>query len=93
MWVEEFEGYDSNAPCPDTDGDNTPDIFDDDNDGDGVSDKMDISPNLHGNQTFSKDNLFKLKIDNLEVGQPVYVDLQIRPTNPDNSWRNVRGTL
>ena len=84
VWVADHPAYDPTAACPDTDSDGTPDIFDVDNDGDGVPDDLDISPHSHGNQVFSKDNQFEFEIENLEVGQPVYVDLQMRPTDPNN---------
>ncbi|MEM7117131.1 MAG: LamG-like jellyroll fold domain-containing protein, partial [Chloroflexota bacterium] len=76
--------YNPTASCPDTDNDGTPDLFDSDNDGDGIEDKFDLDPNSHGGQIFSKDNLFEWGVDNLQTGRTVFVDFQIRPTNPNN---------
>ncbi|MFZ0546726.1 MAG: LamG-like jellyroll fold domain-containing protein [Candidatus Promineifilaceae bacterium] len=84
VWLEDSDEYDPNSACPDTDGDGTPDIFDDDNDGDGVVDDMDLNPIKQSDQVFSFDNPFKFNVENLEVGRPVYVDLQMRPTNPED---------
>ncbi|MFQ5594170.1 MAG: LamG-like jellyroll fold domain-containing protein, partial [Anaerolineae bacterium] len=79
----------SNKACDlDTDGDGTPNLFDRDNDNDGVSDRVDLAPNkkLDG---FGQSNPFKLVVDNLQKksgsnGYPVFVDFQIRPANPDH---------
>jgi hypothetical protein len=84
IWIANIALYDPNAACPDTDGDGTPDIFDGDNDDDGVPDDLDISPQAHSDQNFSRANKFELRLENLEVNEPVMVDLQMRPTNPDN---------
>ena len=76
--------YDTAANCPDSDGDNIPDLFDEDNDGDGVSDQADASPFAVSSQTFTRTTPFNLTVDNLALGEPVYVDIEMRPTNPDN---------
>src|SRR5690606_432582 len=57
-------------------------LFDEDNDGDGVVDREDMNPESHGDQIFDAHNPFSFRIDNLEIGRPVYVDLQFRPTDP-----------
>ncbi|MEM7029933.1 MAG: LamG-like jellyroll fold domain-containing protein [Chloroflexota bacterium] len=73
--------------CPDTDGDGTPDVFDVDNDGDGVTDNIDLAPSTvlatgsGFSPTYSSHTPFQLKIDNLTVNKPVFVDIQLRPTN------------
>ncbi|MCP5098322.1 MAG: tandem-95 repeat protein, partial [Chloroflexi bacterium] len=74
--------------CPDTDNDNIPDIFDHDNDNDGVEDSVDSSPFSGSNQSFDGDNPFELVMNGLEVDKPVLVDMQFRPTNPDNMTLN-----
>ncbi|MBP7689617.1 MAG: APC family permease, partial [Thermoflexales bacterium] len=82
----------SNQPCDlDTDHDGTPDLFDRDDDGDAVSDRVDLSPGkvLGSGQPFSADNPFRLIIDNVQKnaanqGYPVLVDFQLRPTNADH---------
>lgn len=74
----------SNQTCDrDIDYDGVPDLFDRDNDNDGVSDRVDGSPEkaLDG---FSKDNPFKLIVDNLRTNYPTFVDIQLRPKNPEH---------
>ncbi|MEM7115136.1 MAG: LamG-like jellyroll fold domain-containing protein, partial [Chloroflexota bacterium] len=70
--------------CPDTDGDGDPDIFDDDNDGDGVPDDVDLSPFTVADDTFNRENPFSLTVNNLKVNEPVFVNVQMRPTEPEN---------
>jgi hypothetical protein len=70
----------------DIDGDNVPDLFDMDNDDDGVPDKLDISPATGVGTIFTGHSPFLLQIDNLEAGKPTYVEFQLRPTNPDHLW-------
>ncbi|MCP4542733.1 MAG: hypothetical protein GY832_36890 [Chloroflexi bacterium] len=70
----------------DIDGDDVPDLFDLDNDDDGVPDKLDISPSSSVGPTFTGQNPFLLQIDNLEAGKPTYVEFQLRPTNLDHLW-------
>ncbi len=74
--------------CPDTDGDGVPDAFDDDNDGDGVPDSVDLSPfSLVGDpNTGLEDQTFRFEFDQLTPDAPVFVDFQLRPTNPDHLW-------
>lgn len=74
--------------CPDTDGDGVPDAFDDDNDGDGVPDNVDLSPfSLVGDLTTGlEEQTLNFEIDELTAGAPVFVDFQLRPTNPDHLW-------
>lgn len=77
---------DANTICRDTDGDHTPDIFDADNDGDGVNDRIDLSPNttFGTDNPFTRNNPFQLKVNNLNPNYPVFVDLQLRPTNEEH---------
>ncbi len=71
----------------DLDGDSTPDLFDRDNDGDGVPDDLDLSPfTKKDDVTFSADEPFSFQIDNLNAGRPTYVEFQLRPKNPDHLW-------
>lgn len=78
-----------NAVCDDTDNDGTPDVWDYDDDNDGVSDKMDDSPLtvLSGfeNQTLA------FQLDDVTPGKSTFVDFQIRPTTGQHLWydRNV----
>jgi hypothetical protein len=82
----------------DTDGDNTPDLFDDDNDGDGVLDKIDLSPFqatarvdaagaiASATHTFGDAAPFALAVTGLQANQPTYVEFQIRPADPNHLW-------
>jgi subtilisin-like proprotein convertase family protein len=67
--------------CLDTDGDKIPDIFDNDNDGDGVVDRADISPFTKVDGLTSS-NPFILQANSIEPQKDVFVDFQIRPANP-----------
>ncbi|NDJ53912.1 MAG: hypothetical protein GYB68_12630, partial [Chloroflexi bacterium] len=69
--------------CNDTDNDGTPDVFDLDDDGDGVGDLTDDSPGAKGNTTYSDSTPLRLKLNNVN-NQPVEVHIQARPTNPDH---------
>ncbi|MCO5189956.1 MAG: hypothetical protein M9918_17410 [Anaerolineae bacterium] len=82
IWFEGNPDYDPMAICPDTDSDGTPDLFDTDNDGDGVIDKFDVSPMASGTQVYDFDNQLEVTLNNLEIDRPVYLDLQLRPTDP-----------
>ena len=79
--------------CEDTDSDNTPDVFDFDNDNDGVPDTVDLSPTLamgsgvEGNQVSGfADQTFSFNAKHLTSNKPVFVDFQLRPTNPTHLW-------
>ena len=62
----------------DPDGDGFSNVWDLDNDGDGVTDSIDLSPYSHSglNESFN----FNVKTN----GNPTYVTFQLRPENPDN---------
>ncbi|MEM7032316.1 MAG: LamG-like jellyroll fold domain-containing protein, partial [Chloroflexota bacterium] len=72
----------------DTDGDGLPDLFDEDNDGDGVFDAVDMSPfDVAG--TFNADTPFKFTVDNLASqsdgkAYPIIADFQVRPDNAEH---------
>ena len=74
--------------CVDTDGDNVPDVYDLDNDDDGVPDTVDSAPVTMVGDPVSglQDQLFQLDLDNVTADEPLYVDFQLRPTNPDHLW-------
>ena len=60
------------------DGDGTANVWDDDNDSDGVPDGLDPSP-------FSKTSTSaSVHLDVTTTGQPTYVDFQLRPDNPNH---------
>ena len=68
------------APCVDTNLDNVPDFLSFDNDGDGVADDDDLTPNEKNDTVFSDINPYQFRIDNLPANNaPITVDLQIRP--------------
>lgn len=72
--------------CQDTDGDQTPDVFDYDNDGDGVPDSADSSPNTF--QTVTNQQ-FGLTLANVQTGKSIFVDVSVRPTDADHlHWTN-----
>lgn len=80
VWSSLSGSYNAGAICPDTDRDGSPDLFDSDNDGDGVVDDADLSPNQSGGETFNDSNPLELKLTNLQTNQPVVLTLQFRPT-------------
>lgn len=67
-----------NDKCTDTDNDGTPDLFDTDNDGDGVPDVTDLSPNAVIGP-FSHAAPMPLQVNGVQAGQPVLVELHVRP--------------
>ncbi|MBM3135441.1 MAG: hypothetical protein FJZ89_09225, partial [Chloroflexi bacterium] len=70
----------------DTNGNGTPDLWDQDNDNDGVPDELDLSPFRLSSGVFSDTNPLSLVVNNLTPGKPVYVEFQLRPTNPNHLW-------
>jgi subtilase family serine protease/subtilisin-like proprotein convertase family protein len=81
--------------CQDTDGDKIPDVFDRDDDGDGVSDRIDLFPegitdrngrssNGSSPTPFTGAAPFSFKVKSLTQDKPVFVDFQLRPDNPDH---------
>ncbi|MCP4426377.1 MAG: hypothetical protein GY803_17940, partial [Chloroflexi bacterium] len=76
--------FDPNGVCPDTDNDGVPDPFDDDNDGDGVDDAVDLSPQVVSGDTFNNANPFQLTVNNLEMNRPVFVDFQLKPLDAEH---------
>ncbi|ABU59743.1 Dystroglycan-type cadherin domain protein [Roseiflexus castenholzii DSM 13941] len=70
----------------DTDNDGTPDLYDDDNDGDGVPDRYDLSPFSKQTTVFSQTNPLAFSVANVTAGKYLYVEYQLRPTNPNHLW-------
>lgn len=66
----------------DSDGDNLPDLFDDDNDNDGVPDSQDLSPFTKGSVIYSEAAPLQIKLNNLTPGKPALVEFQLRPQDP-----------
>ncbi|RME42966.1 MAG: hypothetical protein D6791_16585, partial [Chloroflexi bacterium] len=83
---DEWNSAERLHPTWDTDNDDTPDLFDRDNDGDGVPDKLDISPFQAFTTTFTAEQPFNLVINGLTPGKQTFVRLQLRPTNPEHLW-------
>jgi hypothetical protein len=68
----------------DLDGDGVPNAWDADNDNDGVPDGKDISP-------LSKSDVYdQFDFDVVTEGNPLYVDFQVRPENPDHLTLSLR---
>ncbi|NJN15884.1 MAG: hypothetical protein HC822_06140, partial [Oscillochloris sp.] len=72
----------------DSDGDGSLDVFDRDNDNDGVPDSVDISSLQHsGSQgAFNGDRPLWLKLDSLNPGKLTAVDIQVRPQTARQLW-------
>jgi len=85
--IEDGTEFDTvnNQPI-DTDNDGIPDVFDPDNDGDGVQDGKDLSPFTVVSTVFSKSDPLDLTLNNLTPDMPVFVDFQVRPVNEDHLW-------
>ncbi len=82
-----FDGIECpNNNCVNSDGAGDPDVFEIDNDGDGFIGSFDLSPNtvLGKDAPFTAANPFQLNVANLNVNKSVFVDFQIRPTNPNH---------
>jgi len=62
----------------DLDGNGIPNVWDSDNDGDGVRDAIDSSPNARTGMVSS------LHIDMNTTGEPLYLSFELRTKNPDN---------
>jgi len=70
----------------DTDGNDVPNVWDDDNDGDGVPDSIDISPFTHSACCFNQNNPFHFVVERYDsdTPRPVYVTIQLRPFHEDS---------
>ncbi len=70
--------------CGDRDNDQIPDVWDDDNDGDGVPDLVDLDP--FTSTAALDNNTLNFKLAHLTLHKPTFVDFQLRPQNPDHLW-------
>ncbi len=77
-----------NSDTSTTNSDLTPDVFDFDNDGDGVPDKVDDSPfGVVGNTTTGlTNNQLSFNLTFTDTTHPVFVDFAVRPTNVKHLW-------
>ena len=69
--------------CTDTDNDQVPDVFDFDNDGDGVMDKLDSFPQ----SGMLVEDSFTFKVSDYDEKRSIQVDFQIRPTDPKHLYQ------
>jgi len=69
-----------------TDADGLPDLFDPDNDNDGVIDRLDLAPFVKGAVTYNEATPLEFSIEHLTPNQPTFVEFQLRPTDPKNLW-------
>ncbi len=67
--------------CRDTDMDGIPDIFDTDDDDDGVPTAADASPYSYtvSKDVYTADKPFNLTVDNLDTGRSIFINYQLRP--------------
>ena len=76
--------------CPDTDDDFDPDVWDTDDDNDGVPDRVDLSPaNAVGGAWTSvgfQNQTLQFGLTHVAVDKPILVEFQLRPANPDHLW-------
>ena len=83
-----------NTFCPDFDGDTVPDAWDDDNDNDGVPDRIDAAPqavvagerSTDGSLSGVPNGRMSLEASNTTPGKTLLFDFTIRPTNPGRLW-------
>ncbi len=74
-------------PVPqDLDSDGFPDLFDNDNDGDGVPDNKDLAPYTKGAAAYNESTPLQLTIKNLVANKPTFVEFQLRPTDEKQLW-------
>lgn len=67
--------------CPDSDNDKTPDIFDFDDDADGVPDSVDNAPSYRGALTTASQSQVSYNLSGYTTGRTLFVDFTLRPTD------------
>jgi uncharacterized repeat protein (TIGR01451 family) len=74
--------------CRNRDNDLTPDVFDFDNDSDGVPDTVDSAPfSMAGDPTTGlADNRFNFNLTLTGAGKPLFATFEVRPTNLAHLW-------
>ncbi len=85
---ERTPDFDGDLRPDDTDGDGIPDLYDPDNDGDLVPDRIDLSPFTYAGRfdPYHADKPFELTMTGLTPGDYTFLDLQLRPTDPEHLW-------
>jgi subtilisin-like proprotein convertase family protein len=74
---------DAGHTCQATTEGGSPDVVIQDNDSDGVLDRVDLSPTRKAGP-FNRQKPFKFIAQNVQAGKDVIVDFQVRPVNPDH---------
>ncbi len=69
--------------CRDIDLDNNPDVFDQDDDNDGVPSIVDASPYAHDTRVYGQTNPYKFSVMNLATDN-IFITYQLKPTNPEH---------
>jgi hypothetical protein len=84
-WGRNADGSLRSTPL-NTDGDSFPDLFDPDNDNDGVPDNKDLAPFAKGAALYTEAAPLQLTLNNLTAGRPTFVEFQLRPQNAQQLW-------
>ncbi|MCB0177728.1 MAG: hypothetical protein KDI62_05820, partial [Anaerolineae bacterium] len=72
------------SSCLNSDSDSTPDVFDYDDDADGVPDWVDSAPLDVAGPFNATGNPLAFNLTLNSNGEPIFVDFEVRPTNPDH---------
>ncbi|MFN8445016.1 MAG: LamG-like jellyroll fold domain-containing protein [Caldilineaceae bacterium] len=83
-----YDAASKSMSCTDSDGDGTPDVWDLDDDNDQVPDNVDSARTaMVGDRSNGlTDGEFNFSVQDLTASKPIYVDFQLRPTNPKHLW-------
>jgi hypothetical protein len=69
-----------------SDNDDFPDLFDPDNDNDGVPDNKDLAPFTNSATTYNDNAPLQLTLNNLTPSKPTFVEFQVRPQDEKQLW-------
>jgi len=75
------------SACENSDGDNTPDVFDFDDDNDGVPDSLDSAPTYTGDLSATTHSDVSLNLSNFVTDKTLLVDFELRPVDPNDLWQ------
>ena len=84
-WGFNTDGTRRSTPL-DTDGDGFPNLFDPDNDNDGVPDDKDLSLDVKGATAYSEAAPLQLTLNGLTANKPTFVEFQLRPQDAKQLW-------